>query len=61
MIIYPNTVKRQGNITTGVVTLIIALVIATIGAVVAIFLYRHDNSFFYLPIIFASFMYKRNQ
>ena len=56
MIIYPNTVKRQGNIITGVVTLIIAVVIATIGAVVAIFLYRYDNPFFYLPIIFASFM-----
>ncbi len=54
MVIYPNTVKRQGNLITGIITLIIATMIATIGAVVAFFLYRNNSPFFYIPIIFAS-------
>ena len=56
MVIYPNSVKRQGNLITGVITLIIATMIATIGAVVAFFLYRNNSPFFYIPIIFASIM-----
>ena len=38
MVIYPNTVKRQGSLTAGIITLIIAVIIAIIGVVVAIHL-----------------------
>ena len=56
MLIIPNTVKKQGNVTTGIITLAIAVVIAAIGTAVAIFLKHSDNTYFYIPIIFAGFL-----
>ena len=52
MLIIPNTVKKQGNVTTGIITLAIAVVIAAIGAAVAIFLKHSDNTYFYLILPF---------
>ena len=56
MIIYPNTVKRQGSVHTGIITLVIAIVIAALGAGIAIFMYSRNNSFYFIPIAFASFL-----
>ena len=56
MVIYPNTVKRQGSLTAGIITLIIAVIIAIIGVVVAIYLRQNNSHFFYVPIFFASIM-----
>ena len=56
MIIYPNTVKRQGSVHTGIITLVIAIVIAALGAGIAIFMYTRDNSFYFIPIAIGAFL-----
>ncbi len=56
MIIYPNTVKRQGNVLTGVITLVIAIVIAALGAGIAIFMYTRGSSFYFIPIAIGAFL-----
>ena len=56
MIIYPNTVKRQGSARTGIITLCIASMIASIGAVVAYFMFKGGSNFCYIPAIFAGIL-----
>ena len=56
MIIMPNTVKRQGNVTTGIITLCIAFIIASVSAVVAYFLFKAGTNFFYVPVVIGGFL-----
>jgi hypothetical protein len=53
MVIYPNTVKRQGNIILGITEIIIAIVFSGIVIAVAAYMQNRGFPYYFIPYIFA--------
>ena len=54
MVIYPNTVKRQGNIVLGIVEIIGVVVLASIIVAVAFYIQQKGFQYFFIPVIIAA-------
>ena len=54
MVIYPNAVKRQGNIVLGIVEIIGAMVFAGIIVAVTFYIQQKGFQYFFIPVIIAA-------